>query len=363
MNKSQIEIYKNTLDKIANKIKQNMTKEELQEAISLQEIKKSAKIFILIIDNFKNSVFNFENKLKRMKELRHQFINNTYKVLPEYINLQKSVSTFLNSYKPDMIYKSTISFQTILNSKLGQRLKSIIVFENEQGNPIIAQFHIKDSLKYSYSSSAKMNASINLLKQSRDALKIIQQNGLKDTQAQYLQFLYKDMNTRYDIGKQTGSNRIMWLNPSPPPKWKKRKIQSKGSINEAYAALILERRYKGFFTDYRVDVDKFMENEIDRVDNISGVLQGDAEYQNIQYCIKSLNASFMGLNDIITIARKITTEKTSLLKQLLEEAKQSLAKRGAKINSVAESSLQKHISKDMIKYEKQQYKIAMDILK
>lgn len=365
MRKSQILIHQQTLEQIADRIKKEMTVQQIKQAISWDEVKQSAIHYLTIMEALKRSVELFQEKLQKMHNMRHnELTKDTYTNLPKYITLQRSISRFLNGYKPDTIYKSTIAFQTIINSKLGQKMQSIVVWQNKKGDPVISQFSMKKYLKYNYSSSNKINASINLSKTIAEKLTEIEYHGLKDNQLAYLQFLYKDMDIRYDIGQETGSQRIMWYNPSPPPKWKKRKLQSKGSLNQAYASLILERRYEqNWFNDYRIDVDRFMETEISRVDNISGLLKGDAEDGAIQYVIKSLNASFMGLSDIMNLAREIVGKETILLQEILEEEKERLNDKGSMINQKSEQALEETISKSFIDFEQQQYQIAMNLLK
>lgn len=364
MNKSQILIHQSTLETIADRIKKEMTVQQIKNAISWDQVKQSAKEFLIILNALKNSVDNFQIKLQKMHDMRHnQLTKNTYANLPKYISLQRSISYFLNSYKPETIYKSTIAFQTIINSKLGQKMQSIVVWQNQEGAPVISQFSMRKYLKYNYSSSNKLNASINLSRTIAEKLTEIEYHGLKDNQLAYLQFLYKDMDTRYDMGQESGSQRIMWYNPSPPPKWKKRKLQSKGSLNQAYASLILERRYEqGWFNDYRYDVDQFMEKEIDRVDNISGLLKGDAQDGAIQYVIKSLNASFMGLSDIQNLAKQILGQEVSLLQKTLQEEKDRLTDKGHMINQKSEQALETEINIAFADFEQQQYQIAMNLL-
>ena len=166
----------------------------------------------------------------------------------------------------------------------------------------------------------------------------------------------------------------MWLNPiyrgpdGRTTKWLKASVGQQGDIKEAYASILLDRRINSvkLFDDEKLDnnVHSFME-ELAKVDDESGLLSGDVTVGQIEYAIKGVKASTLGLAQIIDVAKKIL-EKTSYIKEDLEQQKREFHEKANtrnKIESFAmsqQTDLEKQIQKDLRIEVKNQ--IGMNIL-
>ena len=376
---NNINIAQETLDfitkKIEEKIDQATTKTEIKQIINWDEVVASAKAYLSIINYFKQDIKIFEQNLKQMGQKRKGLKKQVYSQLEEYVTLQHQVSNFLHgeiNNIPQQLYQAAIQFSLILNTKLGQKIKSIIVIDDGE-QVSLREFNIQEALKYNYTSGGKnhnyhLNAAISLTKEQIENTKRILEKGLKDNQVQYLQFLYRDLSQRYEIGKYRRTHRIFWINPYPGTKWKKRKVQSKGSLNQAYADLILARSYNqyAFFIDYRQDIDTFMEKQLDKVDNQSGLFAGDvvdADFSAIQYAIKSLNASFMHINSLQEYANRIIGEEGQQIEEeILSTFKTELEEKKHSINKASEKGLKSKARQFTAAIEQEKYEKAMELL-
>jgi len=79
-------------------------------------------------------------------------------------------------------------------------------------------------------------------------------------------------------------------------------VNKQGDIKEAYASVILDRQINStkLFNNEKLDnnVHSFME-EVSKVDNESGLLKGDVTVGQIEYAIKGVAASTLGIRQII----------------------------------------------------------------
>jgi hypothetical protein len=95
---------------------------------------------------------------------------------------------------------------------------------------------------------------------------------------------------------------VFWENEG---KWETMRVSSEGDINEAYANFYLNKKYFYFKKMIERDINTYMLDKnygVIAVDNISGLLQGDVNVDNIAYAIKSRGASMFGDVDIIVTA-------------------------------------------------------------
>jgi hypothetical protein len=83
------------------------------------------------------------------------------------------------------------------------------------------------------------------------------------------------------------------------------------------------------------NIDDYM-REVGNVDSASGLLQGDVTVGNIEYAIKSANASIPGLAQFGKFAKEILADGFDI--QKLEEKKEILRKRGRLRNHLQTTS-------------------------
>lgn len=108
------------------------------------------------------------------------------------------------------------------------------------------------------------------------------------------------------------------------------KVSAEGDIHEAYASFIILNKSTPSFksSDKEYLVYQFLKYGVANVDNISGLLQGDVSKGNIEYAIKSANASLLSLQQIDKLAQEIVKSKGRFDINKLKRKKEELRKKG-----------------------------------
>lgn len=301
---------------------------------SSKKLLVAAKKYIDSISEVENELTNFKNLLIQMKNIRKMYDDNEYKKLESYQNLQIKKAAFLVSNIPKKIYNDTEEFQIILNEVLNQTVSLIFVAEDEKKEPILWKIDkMNKVLTYDVSSDENLTArfrNLNMQKLSDIADRIITENENTLEKIKNLKPVYIEVVKRFTEHKKL----VMWY-PIPQNTWYKIKISAKGDIAEAYAAEVFTPlstfNYNDEIEDNNIDV--FM-TAVLKVDNISGMLQGDISSNNIEYAIKSLGASGLGLTQFKKIAEQIVADNGSFDKTKLLQEKQRLADLGKTRNHI-----------------------------
>lgn len=296
----------------------NVMMEEIQKEgqISLQQLKIAAQKYIFIFERLKQQTDAFKALLQAQKNIRYKIPNN-FKELEEYQKNKQMISQFLAGDIPKLIYKSSLDFQQILNNFLGQKVTMVFVYEGSNG-PELYELNSYEVLKYDYSKNNSLIARYNVNSQNLSAVATkleidadlkFNLAGLKGT---YAEVLY-----RYEVARNKNKRQVLWkLNN----KWSGLTVSAKGDINEAYAVFVLQNApYPKFESHIEENVRDFMMEGVRKVNNISGLLQGDTTMGNIEYGIKSAGASTLGLKQILSIAKMINQEDFSKEKLLMKK--------------------------------------------
>ena len=303
---------------------------EMMDAIAIegkierQVLRDAASKYLLIIRSLQTDLNNFKTLLKRQKELR-RLHSGTYANLDEYERNRTMISQFLSSSIPKTLYSISFDFQTLLIEFLGQTIKMVFVHNGSSG-PELYEMQSEEVLRYDYSKTntltARYRANASTLSATMKKLQI--DNELKFN-LQGLKGTYQEVLYRYECARQMGRRSVLW---NENGKWTGLTVSALGDINEAYAAFVLLNKVPPYFNgDMETNIKDFMLSGVAQVDNISGLLQGDVTVNNIEYGIKSADASTLSLVQIRKIAEQIVADN-EFDKTKLEQIKQQFKAKG-----------------------------------
>ena len=241
--------------------------------------------------------------------------------------LQKVRNLKINEKEFNHFTQAVFRYQAAVNAVLGQSVKLIYVYRDEDGNPEIWEIDEKGELVVSSMASkgrgliAKYKT-LNALDQHKKQLKNQFNNAEKEQSFETLKDTYKETTKRGDISREVlnkGFLLILWLTD----RWHAMKVSAMGDINEAYAAFYLNLIYREdfYFPDSgkEFNVEKFMIDPyygVGAVDPISGLLQGDVSIKlnngmSLEFAIKSNNASALSFRQVIDLANAIDKERNT----------------------------------------------------
>lgn len=303
-----------------------------QGKYSNKEVRLAAQRYLDEIGILNQQLEYFKNLLRKQKEIRKN--NNLYKGLEEYQNNKERISIFLSSEIPKRLYKISFDFQEILNEFLGQEIKMIFVHVDKNNTPSLYEMTSHEVLKYDYSSRNSLIARYNMsVAETSQAIKKLQIDTKIKFSLPGLNATYKEVLERYEHSRQKGRRSVFFYDIN---KWKYMNISSKGDINEAYAGFILLNNVPPYFNgNLENNIKDFLQSGVAKVDNISGLLQGDISQGNIEYGIKSAEASTLGLAQIKKMAEWIVNDVEFDIEKLRKKKKE-FASRGKERNKIYE---------------------------
>lgn len=300
--------------------------------------------------NFLNIILNDQKELKRLKEsLEHQKKivqsiqrGNTNSSYDWRTQIQNRHWMTQKDYYREMI-TAALTFQNQLNELLDQKVELVYVYQDENNNPAlytIDETSLSSALTYQ-SNKGKITGRFrenqhNFLSYLTNLTKYeLSENFNLD----YFNYTYKQVIWRFNYGHKKKTQLIMWLNPefvNHGTKWLKAKVGTQGDIKEAYASVILDPSINSIknFNDRKLDnnVHNFMQ-QLEKVDSESGLLKGDVTVGQVEYAIKGVAASTLGLQQIIQVAESIIG-KTHYLKKDLEKQKEQFHKKAGTRNHI-----------------------------
>jgi hypothetical protein len=315
----------------------NPLKEVVDER--LVKLKAAAAQYQAVMADTEIALKEFRDTQKKKSQLIKAYgkeNKDVYQEVEAYKQYKLITDNFYNSGMPQKIIGAAFDLQYAANEALGQEVETVFVFENENGTPELYQLgNITDYLKYDTASRTyNLTARFGTLKSEVSGLQQARMDNLFDESINMakLDATYKEVMWRYRYSK---IKTVMWLNPNPPEKWNLMKVSAEGDINEAYAAIVLQRLGKTYNNGMEQNIDDYM-REVGNVDSASGLLQGDVTVGNIEYAIKSANASIPGLAQFGKFAKEILADGFDI--QKLEEKKEILRKRGRLRNHLQTTS-------------------------
>ena len=233
----------------------------------------------------------------------------------EYRENREKLYQKLHDDKIEKFYYAAETFIEEINNMLSQTMKTVILLENANGVPElfeVSKEQMFQSKILSFEESSKSSRLVARFKVSSNQLK---KNGLLALQRDNfvndnlnlnnLNITYQKVIWRFDTYERV----VTWFYPNV---WNRMKVSARGDISEAYAYFFFSKHEYDFKIADEYSVDIFMEKGVGSVDAISGLLRGDISDvdNNIEYSIKSADASFMGIPQLITLANNIMTKGT-----------------------------------------------------
>lgn len=343
------------------------------EAASLKEgyqiIIQTALKFIEKYQKMIEETSNFENLLKQTIKSWHSFKaeckrnGNDYKNTTEYDVYLKNRAYIRKKYfsqtiKQDILetYELAMKFQEYLNAALNQTVTTAYVWVGKAGVPEtyvmndMTDFLKVDVDKYGnivvrYRNNAKLlrEHTTKVEKSIRQDTSDFNYSSLRDT--------YKETYNRFNSHKKPGGGAyVLWLYPYGGQKWNGVFVSSFGSVNEAYATLLLHEH----FTHSNVpedNMEQFMSYVL-KVTNLSGTLEGDTTVDNMQVAVKSNQATTLSISQLFNMAQEIINNKLNnfqAIKQYLTKKKKENKAAQRSINVSLKDSLQ-NITQGPVQY-------------
>lgn len=273
----------------------------------------------------KQKIDIFENNLKQTIKSWHTFKMNAqtngiaFKNTTQYDqylrNRQKIKRESFSTQIQAEILKTYIlgmQFQEYLNAALGQQVSTAYVWMNSKNQPQTYVINdMSDFLKVDIDRYGNVvvryRNNVNLLRQHAQKVENSIQENNSDFNYALLKTSYAEIYNRYQMHKVKGGSFILWLYPYKDQKWNGVLVSSFGSINEAYATILLHQHYNPM--DIPQDNIEVFMNHVMGVTNLSGTLQGDTTVQNMEVAIKSKNATTLSIQQLFKISQDLISQK------------------------------------------------------
>lgn len=292
---------------------------------SYKIIINTAKEFNQKYQLMKQKINIFESSMKQVIKSWHSFKANAQmngiafkntSQYDEYLRNRQKIKRQLFSIQIQeeilKTYTLGMQFQEYLNAALGQQVGTAYVWMNAKNEPQtyvinnMSNFLKVDIDRYG-NTVVRYRNNVNLLRQHAQKV----ENSIRDDNTNFnyslLKSSYKEIYDRYQAHKVHGGSFILWLYPYQGQKWNGVLVSSFGSINEAYATILLHQHYNP--SDVLQDnIEEFM-NYVLGVTNLSGTLEGDTTVQNMEVAIKSKNATTLSIEQLYKITQDLISMK------------------------------------------------------
>ena len=350
MARAEFGISNKDLDDIIEAI-QKVSSEELIGILNddILKLKKEAANFLQIIIDVQEKIRILETNMWNQKKLRDSIraeLGITGKFVKKYETKEYSqnkdiIKKQLEDQAINDLYQAAFNFHKVLISSLGQEIQTIIILEDEEGNPFafnVSEEEIFNNNFLSYESASKTerltarfkNTTTQMKNAGIDAINRDDLNINDDLNIDKLNETYKIVIYRFDTYKQI----VMWFYPD---QWNRSKVSARGDIAEAYASFFLQQTKWNFNSSNKEkNIDYFMRDGVAEVDNISGLLQGDISSGRYEYAIKSADASYMSIKQMIPLAKEIIFKDNYSIVNL-QKYKDKLAQKKQKIRNPIET--------------------------
>lgn len=275
-----------------------------------QLLKNQAIIFLRSIPySLLEDTTRLEKRIKRLQQMVQGEYNEE--------NVMDAVAEARQSILDDIDMKqytaAKLLFQKQLNEFIGQKVVTKYVYSNARNKEItlveidsnlaLEQDKYRGTMRYTNMPYIRKQKEIQQAAlTAEEAANEVAAGALKDT---YFEVLTRGRKTKRRMLQKAGMGGafiVFWENEG---KWETMRVSSEGDINEAYANFYLNKKYFYFKKAIERDINTYMLDKnygVIAVDNISGLLQGDVNVDNIAYAIKSRGASMFGDVDIIVTA-------------------------------------------------------------
>ena len=314
----------------------------------LPQLKKIAAEFILVAFEVQEQIRTIELRMAHQKKMRHQIMADlgvTGKFIPSYETEQykinrEELNNMLRSQEVENLYRAAFKFHEDINAILGQEVHTIILLTGAEGEPLLFDLSMEDIFNNKILSYEETSKTSKLNARFRTSAKQLQEVGFQalerdnlgdNLNVKNLNLTYMEVIRRYNNYKSI----VMWLFPSNPKTWNRMKVSARGDIAEAYAMFFLKKANYDFMGEGEKNIHYFMIEGVGEVDNVSGLLQGDVTSGKYEYAIKSADASYMSIVQMLPLANKILSGSISTLTDL-QKYKEKLASKKSKVRNVLE---------------------------
>ena len=266
-----------------------------------------------------------------LEESYQKYRSMRQKVKQEYFS-QDIQNKVLNTYS------LALKFQVFINAAVNQIVATTYIWKGAKGTPetyIIydtSQFLKLDMDRYGNVAMRYRNNASLLRQHAKKIEDSITSTPLFNFKA--LQAAYKKAEERFKTYKvkQGGGSFILWRNPvANAEKWHGALVSSFGSINEAYATILVHQHFSPLNQE-EDDMEQFMSYVL-QVSNLSGALQGDTSAGRMELAIKSKGATTLSIEQLYKISQEIV-EKTDFqtIQKYLESVKSKNREAQKRIN-------------------------------
>lgn len=304
---------------------------------------ESSQVLMQAATQYLTDIAGIEDELNRFKLLlkdrsKYSKLNKSGSLTTQdaitLTRIRQDVSTFLHGDIPKRLYHVAFAFQKVLNAVLGQTVKMVYVYQGENG-PELYEVVNEDILSFDTSSRHQLTARYNAA--AKDLGSALKRLELTEQVPNYnlanLNATYNETVRRYNISRQHNNYVVIcW----PGGQDYVAKVSALGDINEAYAAaIILNLPSPTFESDLEQNIYDFLTSYVLDVDNVSGLLQGDVSKDNIEYGIKSAQASTLGLAQMKKLAQQIVQSGGTFDKEKLNAVKEKFRAKGKTRNNIS----------------------------
>lgn len=304
-------------------------------------IQREASIFLNIVMKAQTSLRDLERKMIIESKIKKDKGGNEKEVVTKYEKKRLDDSDIANAITSlKNIGNATHRFQEQIFKGFEKKFKYIFVWRDLRNGEVIL-YEIDNPIEMIRLDTQKGAQIIARFPDSGDKLKKAIESLPKDTyrikddsKDDKLTRIYREILRRINISKKhisKGAPLLLW---QPDSVWKKLKVQSAGSIDEAYAALRMTRSELFMsISNMEIGIDRFVTEKdgVLGVTNLSGSLAGDFLYNGIEYAVKGIKATLAAISDLINVAQDIIESNDA--KKVIEEAKNNLEQKARPINS------------------------------
>lgn len=305
----------NNIDVIVNDIWDTLIEAASQgEKDTNKILHNAANVFLMEYSDIRGQLSILTELLQHKKKLSQLSASTTTNVSVEaLIQIRHDINSILNGPLVRRMYHITDQFQKVLLSVLGRKLTMVVVHDFGNG-PELYEIIDDNLLKFDIHRGQIVGRYTINQQTLETSLKKIELDNNFHFDMQNLKATYTETIRRYNISREHKNHVVLYKIDGV---WNVFKVSAAGDINEAYAAVVLQNReHPTFESNMEINIRDFLNSFVAEVDNMSGMLAGDITIGNLEYGIKSLGASTMGLKQFETLAKEILAveiyDKTSL---------------------------------------------------
>lgn len=263
----------------------------------------AANTFLIEYADIRKQLSVLKEMLEQKQKLSKLVLSpNANSSVEQLMQIRQDINYILNGPLVRRMYHITDQFQKVLLSVLGRKLTMVVVHDFGNG-PELYEIVDDNLLKFDIHRGQIVGRYTINEQTLKTSLKKIELDNNFHFDMQNLKATYTETIRRYNISREHKNHVVLYKIDGV---WNVFKVSAAGDINEAYAAVVFQNReHPTFESDMEINIQDFLNSFVAEVDNMSGMLAGDITIGNLEYGIKSLGASTMGLKQFETLAKEI----------------------------------------------------------